>query len=198
MVALVGSNEGITIVASPLSIVAVPSDLVPWVNETVPVGTSLSELDFGTTTADTVTGTPENVGSGFADSETLVGRAVLETTWVRLSELDPKKASPGYVAVRVEVPDGNADVTSVASPVPNVPPSSVTVPRSSDPSVNVTRPVGETSASDEEPTEAVSVTGSPTVEGFGVDCTVTDVANGVDVTVWVIDAELAVKNESPE
>jgi hypothetical protein len=82
------------------------------------------------------------------------------TECVRVPELPEKKASPGYVAVRVTVPasEGASEQLPAASVAVHEPPS---------PSVTVTLPVGTPTAGATGATAKLTVTACPVPEGAG-------------------------------
>src|SRR5215207_10121793 len=78
---------------------------------------------------------------------------------------------PEYTALRLSVPDGREEVTSVATPPVRV----AGEPSSEEPFLNCTVPVGDAVPLDGV-TVAVSVTGCAKSEGFGEEVITVDVA----------------------
>src|SRR5262249_9731961 len=100
--------------------------------------------------------------------------AAASTVWITTPWLEAKTVLPRYEATILSLPTGKEETVKLATPEA----SRATVPRKVLPHWNLTFPVA---VPDAATTVAVSVTGSPDVDGFGDD-----------VTVVVVDTRLTV------
>jgi hypothetical protein len=158
-------NAVVVIVPTPLLSVAVPSDVVPLKNWTVPVGVPPPGLT-GATVADKLTVWPRLDGLGEAVTVVVV-LAWLTVAGVAAEVLAPKVVSPEYCAVIESEPVGNAVVVIVADPLLRV-----AVPSEVVPLKNWTVPVGVPTPEVPDVTLAVRVTDWPVTDGLGVTVTV--------------------------
>jgi hypothetical protein len=180
----VGGSE-----ATPPAIVAVPSEVVPLKNWTVPVG--VPEV-IAATVAVSVTSCP-NTGALGVKETVVLDVADCASVTVAIGEVSPLKLpSPRYCAVIELGPAARAVVEKVATPL-----ASVTVPIAVAPLKNWTVPVGVPDPGLAALTVAVSVTFWPTTGDAGENVTTLDEADCTTVTV-VGDEVLDVKLSSPE
>src|SRR5213594_4127828 len=171
--------------ALPLTSVTTPSVVAPSRNVTVPVGTPAPDVTVELSV--TVCPTMDGFGVDVRLVDVAAAAGAL-TTWFTVAEvLTANVALPLYVAVSGWVPTVSVDVTSEALPL-----TSVTVPSTVAPSLNVTVPVGTPAA---DVTVELSVTVCPTVEGFGVDVRLVDVAAAAGaLTTWFTVGEVLAAN----
>src|SRR6266568_1780822 len=171
--------------ALPLTSVTVPSAVAPSLKVTVPVGTPAPDVTVELSV--TVCPTMDGFGVDVRLVDVAAAAGAL-TTWFTVAEvLTANVALPLYVAVSGWVPTVSVDVTSEALPL-----TSVTVPSTVAPSLKVTVPVG-TPAPDV--TVELSVTVCPTMDGFGVEVKLVDVAAAAGaLTTWFTVAEVLTAN----
>jgi hypothetical protein len=180
----VGGSE-----ATPSVSVAVPSEVVPLKNWTVPVG--VPEV-IAATVAVSVTSCP-NTGALGVKETVVVEVGVGASVTVTAGEVSPLKlSSPRYCAVIELAPAARLGVVKVPTPL-----VSVAVPIVVAPLKNWTVPVGVPDPGLAALTVAVSVTFCPTTGNTGANVTTVDEADSPTVTV-VADEVLGVKVLSPE
>src|SRR4051812_38158624 len=134
-----------------------PSDVLPSVNVTKPVGRPAAD-SVGRTVAVKVTAWVST--TGFADDATVtaVGPGWSISTDAGVAALPAKLPSPAYTALTVWLPTARALVVSRARPSA----SSGTRPIWVSPSLKMTEPVGVEALLPVATTDAVNVTGWPT------------------------------------
>ena len=137
--------------AVPLESAAVPSDVEPSKNSTLPVAVPAPGA-LTATVAVKVTDWPNVLGLRLL--ATLVDVLACSTVWLEADDVLPAKLdAPAYTAVRLCEPSASDDVLMLA-----VPPDSVAVPSDVEPSKNSTEPVGVPLPAPDTATVAVIVT----------------------------------------
>jgi hypothetical protein len=175
--------------ATPFVSVAVPSEVVPLKNCTVPVGVPVV---VDATVAVSVTFCP-NTGAVGVKVTVVVDVGVWASVTFTAGEVSPVKLlSPRYCAVIELAPAVRADVEIVATP-----PESVAVLSEVPPLKNWTEPVGVPIPGLTALTVAVSVTFCPTTGDTGENVTNVDEAAAATCTGMAVEV-LDVKLSSPE
>src|SRR5437773_1715939 len=171
--------------ALPLTSVTVPSAVAPSLNVTVPVGTPAPEVTVELSV--TVCPTVEGFGVDVRLVDVAAAAGAL-TTWFTVGEvLTANVALPLRSEERGGGQVGSVEILSEALPL-----TSVTVPSIVAPSLKVAVPCG-TPAPDV--TVELSVTACPTMDGFGVDVRLVDVAAAAGaLTTWFTVAEVLTAN----
>src|SRR5213592_4717589 len=166
--------------ALPFTSVTTPSEVAPSLNVTVPVGTPVAGATALTVELKvTVWPTVE----GFGEEVRLVLEFPAFTVCVRTADvLAANVAFPLNAAVREWLPTARVVTLSDALPL-----TSVTVPSTVAPSLNVTVPVGTPVAGATAVTVELSVTACPAVDGLGADVRVVLVLPGFTVCVTAAD-----------